>query len=108
MKANIPRLHATLEAVRASSGHFNQSLWVTPPKSKKYPETCGCFYWYAVELFGTPEQKKRFTWDRYGGWVGRDILGLARREGEAISWAENTVDDIEKVIFRIENTKEIG
>ena len=97
---NIERLEGTLKAVLSDLSHFNQGLWVTPPNSPKHPEPCGCFAWYAVNLYGTPEQKKKFTWDGYHDWVGTDILSLNVGETRTLFWGGNTPKDIQANIVR--------
>lgn len=99
---NIMRLRATLEAVKGDISHFNQGLWVSAPGSGKLPDTCGGFSWFAVQIYGTEEQKKRFTWDKAHDWVGIKILGLSLKRSQALSWGANTILMIEGMIDKWE------
>ena len=103
--ANIERLRATQEAVKLDLGRFNQGLWVSAPNSAKFPETCGGFSWFAGQLYGTTEQKKKFTWDKAHMWVGKQILGLTTRESESLFWGGNTIEMIETIIDKMEATQ---
>lgn len=99
---DMERLRATLESVKRDKSHFNQGLWVSPPNSKKWPETCGDFAWFAVQKYGTSEQKKKFTWDKAHDWVGPEILGLTRKLTSSLFWGGNTIEMIEGFIDRLE------
>lgn len=101
-KANIERLRGTLEAIKADIAHFHQAFWVSPPNSEKWPETCGDFSWFAVNKYGTQEQKDKFTWDGFHEWVGHDLLGLSPSEARLLFWGGNDLEKIEKAIDKLE------
>ncbi len=101
-RGNIERLRGTLDAVIEDPEHFNQSLWCSSPESKRFPEQCGCFLWFANNLYGTPEQIAKFTWDRSHDWVGRDILECDSSSIRILSWGGSTIKDIIKAIEEIE------
>ena len=89
---NFERLRGTLQAVRADLGAWNQKRWVSIDKS------CGCFIWHAVRLYGTPEQVAAVRWDTNGDRAGGEVLGLSSSRLLTISFAENSLDDIEAII----------
>lgn len=91
---NIERLRVTIKAIIDDMEHFNQALWVSPPNSKKYPQPVGDFAWFANQIYGTDSQKKRFTWDKAHGWVGRDILNMDEADYKKLFWGGSTLKDI--------------
>jgi hypothetical protein len=99
----IDRLRGTQTAVNADTAHFNPNLWVSPPDSKKYAETCGDFAWFACEKYGTPEQRARFAWDKANDWVGKEILGLPASKSNALFWGGNTLEVINDLIDKWED-----
>ena len=103
---NVERLRATLEAVMEDPEHFNQALWCSSPESKRFPEQVGCFFWYANNLYGTPEQIAKFTWDRSHDWVGKYILECDPSSIKTLTWGGATLKDIVKCIEGIEISEE--
>jgi hypothetical protein len=101
-RGNLERLKGTLSAVMDDPEHFRQALWCSSPESKRFPEQCGCFFWFTVNLYGTPEQIKDFVWDKNHEWVGRDILELDASSVAQLSWGGAYIKDIIKSIEGIE------
>jgi hypothetical protein len=97
---NIERLRGTLEAVKADLEHFNPRLWVTPPNSKMYPETCGDFGWFAIQKYGNEDQKKAVGFDKCHDRETAEILGLTKAQTKALLWGGNDLDMIEKLITK--------
>ena len=92
---NIPRLQKTLAAILADLQSFNPALWCDHKKTQ------GDFAWFAVNLFGTHEQRASFTWDKSHEWVGKDILGLSKQQTERLFWGGITFSETKELVKEI-------
>lgn len=89
---NKDRLTQTMQAILNDTQSFNPALWTDSKKTQ------GDFAWFAVNLFGTKEQRDKFTWEDVHFWVGKEILGLSKAQSEVLFWGGITLLETKRVV----------
>jgi hypothetical protein len=99
----IERLDATLDAVEADPERFNQGVWVRGTQNGKHAEMC--FACFAIELFGTPEERASLKFDGSYDKLGARILNIEKCITKRLFWGCNTIEDIKGTIAELKGIK---
>ena len=99
----IQHLEATLEAVEADLGRFNQGVWVRGTQNGRHAEMC--FACFAIELFGTSKERASLRFDGSYKDLGAEVLCIDKYAARRLFWGENTLDDIKGIITELKEAR---